>query len=89
MSDIKAGDLVMVVRPTPCCNDTQFIAHIFTAQSVRDARAYCGMCGKRHPGVTAIIDSGEMFFIRSTVRKIDPPAEGDSLPTRKDIEVPA
>lgn len=45
MNDIKAGDLVMVVRCTPCCDDPIGLGKVFTVAEVSDTIARCGICG--------------------------------------------
>jgi hypothetical protein len=32
--DIKAGDLVMVVRPNVCCGSTKYLGHVATVVDV-------------------------------------------------------
>ena len=90
MSEIKPGDLVMVVRPSYCCNNPIDIGKtgIVSAAPAWADSVTCCFCGSTE-SVNKFLDlQGEGHRI-STLKKIDPPAEGDSLPTRADLEVPA
>lgn len=88
--DIKLGDMVMVVRGTPCCGFLGQLKYlqVATVVSVDHLDFVCRSCmtplGER-AGV--VFDTG-LGALASMVKKIDPPADGDSLPTRKDLEVP-
>lgn len=90
MSDFKPGDLAMVIKLSPCCaRGTSGM--IFTVGSVSfQARSRCSMCGSVRTS-TVVTRSDDSMRAIDVVRllKIDPPADGDSLPTRLDIEVPA
>jgi hypothetical protein len=73
MSDIKAGDLVMVVRGTPCCDGPKDIGIPFTVERVVGS-GFCLLCLKPNtePIVVAV---GELSgFAVSQLIKIDPPA---------------
>lgn len=87
-NDIKAGDLVMVVGPNPCgcCLDVGFIYKAKTITKAHQFFSYrCRGCGYMWEPTTDCVN-GEDFISYGTHRliKIDPPAEGDSLPTRAD-----
>lgn len=86
--NIKKGDLVMVVKPTTCCGNTKAVGRIFTVRSVALRDAHCVHCWHTEIKITAIRDDGMMYGI-DRLKKIDPPAHGDSLPTRADLEVTA
>lgn len=83
--NIKAGDLVMVVRAMPCCGGIRQFGTVFRVTDVKSEWGYCTFCGHIK---YATLASGDKSFFREvvTLKKIDPPEEGDSLPTRKDIE---
>jgi hypothetical protein len=91
MSDIKPGDLVMVVRPTSCCGDTEEIGLIFKVSAVENAPSWCELCGHQFERTVLATSSDAEEDCCSTIRlkKIDPPAEGDSLPTRREMGVAA
>lgn len=90
MSDFKSGDLAMIIKLSPCCTRGT-LGKIFTVGSTPfKARSRCSICGDVRTS-TVIARSDDYRRVINVVRlkKIDPPAEGDSLPTRRDLEVPA
>lgn len=87
---IKAGDLVMVVRPSTCCGDSSGMGEIFQARAAEiRARGKCMVCQSVITDYFGVQKEGRRWFQAGRLKKIDPPADGDSLPTRKDLEVPA
>ncbi len=89
MSDIKAGDLVMVVKPTPCCGNSSHIGAVFAVVNVVSTACTCGLCLRAFRDPVRITEGPNGHVLVSCLKKIDPPAEGDSLPTKADIEVAA
>jgi hypothetical protein len=87
-SDIKAGDWVMVVRPMPCCGQSPALGSVFVVEQVMFCHGDCDICGTSDSGIAAICPQGYAFEL-NRLKKIDPPATGDSLPTRIDLEVTA
>jgi hypothetical protein len=91
MSDIKVGDLVMVVRPTTCCHSGERIGFITRVVAPIDRRptAKCMGCGyvTENDDSMVRLEVGP-YIKRSRLIKIDPPSEGDSLPTRADLGQP-
>lgn len=89
--DIKAGDLAMTVRLRPCCGGGTlgYVLAVRSAPFV--AKSECLECGKITEALVVTVDGvGDEFVIEaSRLKKIAPPAEGDSLPTRHDLEVTA
>lgn len=87
---IKKGDLVMVVKPTECCGLPYGLGLIFKVEETLTNAGSCGQCGRQSDSISIAFGSGgrSVFPFRS-LKKIEPPADGDSLPTRKDLEVPA
>ena len=88
MSDIKVGDLVMIVKPTVCCGYAGRIGRVFRAGRFNTKSAKCSLCGARATSFVGVLnpESGKFVDVVRLI-KIDPPAEGDSLPTRADLEV--
>ena len=87
MSEIKSGDLVMVVKTKPCCG-TGRLGYTFTAASNPFRSSWvCLSCGRVNPEETVIeTDEGNGRIVSvDRIKKIDPPAEGDDLPTRRDL----
>jgi len=98
MSDeIKSGDLVMVVRGLPCCGFmglahfglTFIVTAVFPAPPGLSCKCCNAPASAAAPCVGANISGEADAMLMSMVKKIDPPAEGDSLPTRRDLEMPA
>jgi hypothetical protein len=90
VSDIKTGDLVMIIKPTTCCGRSDGIGMTFSAGHVLKATILCPFCGDRSPIKVAVEKVGVDLYVEAPrLKKIDPPAEGDSLPTRRDLEVEA
>lgn len=85
---IKKGDLVMVVKPAPCCGNDSAIGMTFTVSAVGNWTVLCIHCLAFIPGHAAETPLGSGYLL-SRLKKIDPPAVDDSLPTRADIEVAA
>ena len=45
MSEIKAGDLVIIVKPEPCCGYSGSIGKIFTVKKIELCKLLCTKCG--------------------------------------------
>jgi hypothetical protein len=86
MSDIKAGDLVMVVRGAPCCGATKFLGMPFKVFDVRTKEAQCNICGKGGIWPIVCVDKTYAFHM-SEVIKIDPPAPPESIERKKELTV--
>lgn len=84
MSAIKAGDLVMVVRPTLCCGHPGQIGTVFVAESVEMACGESECCGDPTPIMCASIDSEYGYDLRGLIR-IDPPALPESVETDREV----
>lgn len=97
MSDIKVGDLVMVVKGNPCCGKSRLIGRIFVVtERELGPITKCGICGTQSETsndtvpLNGLNEKGNPFNAEKwRLKKIDPQAEGDSLPTRADLEVTA
>ena len=89
MSEIKKGDLVMVVKPTPCCGNTDRVGLTFTVREVgRAKRPYCFYCGVLSDELAAAGGIDAVYRL-SRLKKIDPPAEGETREAYKNLKVPA
>jgi hypothetical protein len=86
MSDIKAGDLVMVVRGTPCCNQLGAVGSVYQVVAVGTATGYCSRCGTEHYG-ESVYKRSDFSQWRSCVIKIDPPALPESIERKKELTV--
>ena len=86
MSDIKAGDVVMVVKPTPCCGSKNKIGFAFRVVSViRLADGQCWGCGKRFSATIADVEGGGFGPQLSRLIRIDPPALPESVETEREV----
>lgn len=76
MSAIKAGDLVMVVRPTACCGNAGWLGLIFTVLDVLPAATHaCPYCHTVWTNAFALsVGKVGLGFPISRLTKIDPPA---------------
>lgn len=84
---IKVGDLVMVVKPQPCCGGSISCGIIGIVSSIKTTN-HCKTCKTKYEPETAAELASRLVRL-SRLKKIDPPAEGDSLPTRADLEISA
>jgi hypothetical protein len=82
---IGKGDLVMVVRPNPCCGRGKTLGKVFVVQEIRTVELKCNGCGRRHPQTVAVYKPYRGLPLPQ-LKKIDPPATGESLPTRTPIK---
>lgn len=88
MSDkIKPGDLVMIVKPCLSCGKSRMLGFPYTVEQVRKDNIRCGFCGFTKVDMAAFAYGHGVQLQR--LKKIDPPSEGDSLPTRADKEITA
>lgn len=75
MSNIKPGDLVMVVKPIICCGNTSSIGYVFNPVKVEMTGRFgvCEHCGAiSNPSICAH-DSGGFAYDLPRLIKIDPP----------------
>lgn len=84
MSDIKTGDLVMVVRPTPCCGRADGIGTVYRAADVASVEAYCDWCGRDSSGVVVWHEDDSGCHVSRLIR-IDPPALPESVKTSLEV----
>lgn len=89
MSDpIKPGDLVMVVRPTLCCNSSTSIGDVGIVTEIPSWADYvaCSLCGVTDRDLNkyrAVRDGGCHI---SRLKKIDPPALADDVERVRELE---
>ena len=75
--EINVGDLVMMVKPLPCCGDASFIGNIYTVTGFHDA-GVCAECGiVRTP--CAFLDNEYKVQPVSALKKINPPPIKESI----------
>jgi len=78
MSNIKAGDLVVVTRPLPCCGIDLHIGDIHRVQRLFIQDGECAYCGKQYALVNfAGMTTGNNLPI-FMLRRIDPLPESET-----------
>ncbi len=82
---IRAGDRVMVVKPLPCCGCAEDVGRVYVAGKHYNGPSRCGNCGYRGPVVGVWVKTRHVRDF-NRLKLIDPPATGDSLPTRRELE---
>lgn len=92
MSEIKPGDLFMVVKPMQCCGFAGGLGYVGKCVSgIVYPRSVCVRCGDSSDNQGDEIGymlGGDFFLIeRSRVIKIDPPAEMKDTETTKELTV--
>ena len=88
MSDaIKPGDLVMIVRGTLCCGETKAIGRVYVAGQHYHGPSHCPVCETISMDASVWLGDNPRVCALSRLKKIDPPSEGDSLPTRADLDI--
>lgn len=87
-ADIKPGDLVMVVRPTLCCNSSLSIGDVGIVAEIPSWAdcTTCSNCGFTDSDLNkyrAVRDGGCHV---SRLKKIDPPALADEVERVRELE---
>ena len=73
MSDsITTGDLVMIIRPSPCCGSMDDVGKIFKVSCMTDGNGSCAYCGASHGGLRAHNPEDGWFYRTSRLKKIKP-----------------
>lgn len=68
---IKVGDLVVIVRPTPCCGKTNSLGIVFiTAPALPFTD--CTHCGVRVEGPAMKVVGREDYYLISRLKRIPP-----------------
>ena len=72
---IKVGDLVVVVKATPCCNVYRPLKTIFMVEEIRkDINSNCVWCKKTRQVICVYYPDSDMIIDIDRLKKI-PPAE--------------
>lgn len=83
---IKAGDLVMVTRPTICCGSAYGIGMVFTAGDIKEGIGLCMHCGKNQVGAATSIPNSTNRCATYRLTKIDPPAAQSEETQTKELQ---
>lgn len=95
MSDkpIQRGDLVMVVKPSLCCGNHAIVGVPFIVAGMTAEEIPCHHCKKPIVGLKAMNADGTPSFPWSwpvpitRLKRIDPPALKDAVPTAEELTV--
>lgn len=93
MTQIKTGDLVMVVRGRHCCNteaSAKWFGYIFRVAGLEDVSdRRCKDCGDQRPMITALRASDPIGWDVNRLKRIPPLSELEGERTQEDIREPA
>jgi hypothetical protein len=85
---IRIGDLVMVVKPTPCCGDASDIGTVFYVRWVGMSDGECLKCGHtpaEEPAADNTTDLDDGCYPFAMLKKINPPPLEQSTKTRDEV----
>lgn len=90
---IVKGDLVVVIRGTPCCNNTRHLGKIFTVAGIMtNGDTKCSRCFKNLGDIdilcTERINNYAAGFARSMLKKVKPLSELESFEVTEEIGSP-
>jgi len=75
MEHISVNDVVVVVKPTKCCNNTDAIGIIFRVSDIGSPNGHCAYCGAKIDTQSVLMDDGEYWMLQSRIKKIPPLTE--------------
>lgn len=89
MSEIKVGDMVMVVRGMPCCGATgRHMGHTFVVSAVKPQDVgNCSYCGHFFEIVPTARDESFKPCPIYRLKRIDPPALDETLETSREVTI--
>jgi hypothetical protein len=87
MSNIKMGDLVMVVKPQPCCGGDRGVGRLFEVEAIENDYSTCVHCKAISKSTYAKRPNVNDWVSFSRLIKIDPPALPESLEREKELSV--
>ena len=86
MSDIKVGDLVIVVRVALCCGNAKSLGKIFKTGEHYSGIAVCPRCGNKDP-VNGFFDANQYaVYETSRLKKIPPLTEPKTTEHRDEVK---
>jgi len=80
-TQIQPGDLVMVVKPTPCCGAADALGETHRVAKVGRAELWCNVCFANFDGIAALIGDGDYIPLRELKRI--PPLDGEDVVTKE------
>lgn len=90
----KVGDLVIVTKPTICCGNSRRVGSVYKVKQHNGFETVC-ICGAVSPAnETTVLDGVgfnglQLALFTLSLKKIDPPAEGETREAYKNLKVPA
>jgi hypothetical protein len=93
MSNIKVGDLVLVVRPKLCCGQvTGYLGScIYKVSGLVQGESNCSYCGARCSGspsrVKAIGEDNPIGFYIERLKKIEPLSDPETTKKHEELKV--
>ena len=81
MSDrpIQVGDLVVVIKPTDCCDSPYAVGFIFVVSCIRGGPGTCVHCGGRYERIDACFENKGWLGL-DRLKRLDPDALRDDVP---------
>ena len=84
---IRAGDLVMIVRPNLCCGNADGVWEIYTVEDVGRYLLRCDSCKSISLEIAAVYHGSNYGTQLSRLKKIHPPAIDDSVERTEELTV--
>lgn len=82
---IKVGDLVMVVKPTPCCRGGNALGFLFRVDYIASGPQRCVSCGWRGESTDAWFDGSDTSWPLSVLKRIPPLDELEGVDEREEL----
>jgi hypothetical protein len=79
MNATKAGDLVYVAKPQPCCGNASGVGFTFLVGNVFSEDTTCTGCGRDVLETVAYPKRAAVGYITSILKKIEPRTEPESI----------
>lgn len=88
---ISVGDLVVVVKPTPCCGNTNALGLHFVVKEIRPAigRYHCEHCKTTWPNEVVALQEPPYAFRLWRLKRIPPLGEIDGLESEEVDKLPS
>ncbi|MAL01186.1 MAG: hypothetical protein CL536_03415 [Alcaligenaceae bacterium] len=83
---IKPGDLVMVVKPTPCCGNRVSVGRLFPVEIIGFGNGRCILCGAGFPDTCFAAGQDRIGYHLNRLKKLNPPADEESREKTKELE---
>lgn len=71
---IKPGDIVMVVKPTPCCGSGVAVGWLFSVEIIGSGDGQCIRCSAGLPDIYFAAGQDRIGYQVNRLKKINPPA---------------